>query len=56
MARRFRYLLVLALAFTGLGIASSAAPASAQCIDDPINEGRCLPCPDLSRFGAYCID
>lgn len=53
---RLRYLIVLALAFAGLGIGATAGPASAQCIDDPINEGRCLPCPDFSKYGIYCTD
>lgn len=56
MIRRFRYLLVLALAVTGLGLGAAAQPASAVCMPNPIDEGSCLPCPDLSRFGIYCLD
>ena len=56
MRRRLRLLLVVAIAFTGLGIGVSAQPASAVCMPNPIDNGSpCLPCPDLSKLGIYCL-
>ena len=56
MRRRLRLLLVMAIAVTGLGIGASAQPASAVCISNPLPAGPpCMPCPDLSRLGIYCL-